>query len=136
MTLGEKLKYYREQRGLSQPDVAKRLKVTTRTIQFYEKDERKPNNERLLDIAEYLAVPPEKLLTANDSITEDSLIREGNADADVTRLIKEAGTLFAGGRLSDADKDAALRALIDAYWDAKKVNKKYTPRKYRKKEVN
>lgn len=47
-------------------------------------------------------------------------------------LVTEIGGLFAGGELSESDKDAVMQALQQAYWDAKKENKKYTPKKYRK----
>ena len=35
------------------------------------------------------------------------------------RLVQQAGVLFAGGRLSEEDKDAVMRALQDAYWQAR-----------------
>lgn len=44
----------------------------------------------------------------------------------------ELSGMFAGGELSDADKDAVMIALQKAYFDCKEDNKKYTPKKYRK----
>lgn len=38
--------------------------------------------------------------------------------------------MFAGGELSEGDKDAVMLALQKAYWDCKEDNKKYTPKKY------
>ena len=47
--------------------------------------------------------------------------------------MEEVSGLFAGGRISQDDKDAVMRAIQDAYWIAKEENKrKYTPKKYRK----
>ena len=47
-------------------------------------------------------------------------------------LVADVSALFAGGELSENDKDAVMRALQDAYWMAKERNKeKYTPKKYR-----
>ena len=43
--------------------------------------------------------------------------------------------MFAGGDLGDDDKDAAIRALTDAYWKAKDEAKKYAPKKKRKAEI-
>lgn len=41
--------------------------------------------------------------------------------------------LFAGGTLSDQDKDAVMKALQDIYWESKARNvEKYTPKKYKK----
>ena len=47
-------------------------------------------------------------------------------------LVTEIGGLFAGGELSESDKDTVMQALQQAYWDAKEENKKYTPKKYKK----
>ena len=41
--------------------------------------------------------------------------------------------MFAGGELSEQDKDAVMLALQKAYWACKEDNKKYTPKKYRPK---
>ena len=47
-------------------------------------------------------------------------------------MVAGVSALFAGGELSENDKDAVMRALQDAYWMAKERNKeKYTPQKYR-----
>ena len=47
---------------------------------------------------------------------------------DAEELVAGVSALFAGGELSENDKDAVMRALQDAYWMAKERNKeKYTP---------
>lgn len=39
--------------------------------------------------------------------------------------------LYAGGDLSDEDKDAVMKALQEIYWQSKARNvEKYTPKKY------
>ena len=54
---------------------------------------------------------------------------------DAEELVAGVSALFAGGELSENDKDAVMRALQDAYWMAKERNiAKYTPKKYRKEE--
>ena len=47
-------------------------------------------------------------------------------------IVAEVTGLFAGGELSEEDKDEVMQALQQAYWDAKEENKKYTPKKYKK----
>ena len=50
-------------------------------------------------------------------------------------LIDGMSGLFAGGTLTDQDKDAVMKALQDIYWESKKRNvEKYTPDKYKKVE--
>ncbi|MCH5272910.1 MAG: transcriptional regulator, partial [Lachnospiraceae bacterium] len=52
---------------------------------------------------------------------------------DAEELVSDISALFAGGELSENEKDAVMRALQDAYWIAKERNsEKYTPKKYRK----
>ena len=44
--------------------------------------------------------------------------------------------LFAGGTLSEQDKDAVMKALQDIYWESKARNvEKYTPKKYKKQKT-
>ena len=48
-------------------------------------------------------------------------------------LIEGMSGLFAGGTLSEQDKDAVMKALQDIYWESKARNvEKYTPKKYKK----
>ena len=58
---------------------------------------------------------------------------KGGASAarDIEELVSEVTGLFAGGQLSEDALEGAMRALNDAYWQAKEKNKKYTPKKYR-----
>jgi hypothetical protein len=39
-------------------------------------------------------------------------------------LVNAVGGLFAGGDLSEEDKDAVMQAIMEAYWDAKARNAK------------
>ena len=49
------------------------------------------------------------------------------------KLITEVTGLFAGGEMAEEDMDELMLAIQEAYIDAKKRNKKYTPKKYLKK---
>ena len=48
---------------------------------------------------------------------------------DVKRQLEElvgaVSGLFAGGELTEEDRDAAMEAIIAAYWAAKKESRKY-----------
>jgi hypothetical protein len=50
---------------------------------------------------------------------------------DAEKLVQELTGLFAGGELAEEDMDALAFAVQAAYVEAKKNNKKYTPKKYR-----
>lgn len=46
--------------------------------------------------------------------------------------MKEIRGAFSGGEMAEEDMDELMLAIQEAYIDAKKRNKKYTPKKYRK----
>jgi hypothetical protein len=52
-----------------------------------------------------------------------------------TRVLSDVKALFAGGEMADEDMDIFMKAVQDAYWEVKKINKeKYAPKKYREDE--
>lgn len=56
------LKELRKERGITQTEVAKALKITQKTYSNYENGTRKPDIEMLLDIANYYKVSTDVLL--------------------------------------------------------------------------
>ena len=51
------------------------------------------------------------------------------------RVLSDEKALFAGGEMAEEDMDVFMKAVQDAYWEVKKINKeKYTPKKYQKKD--
>lgn len=65
MTVGEKIQAIRKEKGLSQKDLAKILKIAPGTIQQYEAGKRKVTVEKLMDIAFALEVPADRLIPHN-----------------------------------------------------------------------
>lgn len=60
--LGKRLKTMREERQLTQKDLATILGMTPKAISFYELGERQPSNELLLKLAKYFGVTTDYLL--------------------------------------------------------------------------
>lgn len=61
MTTGEKIKFFRKEKGLSQKELAELSGVSEISIRKYEADSRKPKIETLLKIADVLCAPLETL---------------------------------------------------------------------------
>ncbi|MCT4542819.1 MAG: helix-turn-helix domain-containing protein [Vallitalea sp.] len=74
MTLGERIKYLRNERGLYQRDLANVLDIAVTTISGYERDDRRPNPETLKQIADFFGVTVDYLLGEENSV--DSLEQE------------------------------------------------------------
>lgn len=134
----ERLKAKRKEYNLTQEELAKAADVTTRTIQNYELGTRRPSNlETIQKIAGVLQTTAEYLLGGTSGYCVLEAHKKGGAKAarDIEELVGEVSGMFAGGELSADALDGAMRALTEAYWIAKENNKKYTPKKYRKKST-
>jgi len=135
MLFAEKLKQLRGVSHLTQEEVAKKVGVAYRTYQNYETGSKYPKKTDVYGkLAALFNVTADYLLSDEDQYLIDADEKGGpKAMKDVQRLITEVGGLFAGGELSQADKDSVMMALNEIYWDSKNRNKeKYTPKKYRK----
>ena len=136
MTFGEKVKNERNRLGLNQDELAKKICVTRRVISSYENDSSRPRGtERYKKLAEALGVNINYLLSEDEAFIADVEDNYGHRGAKQAKeLLAEVTGLFAGGEMADEDMREMVDAIQEAYLIAKKNNKKYTPKKYRKDE--
>lgn len=136
MTFGEKVKNERNRLGLNQDELAKKIGVTRRVISSYENDISRPRGtERYKKLAEALGVNINYLLSEDEAFIADVEDNYGHRGAKQAKeLLAEVTGLFAGGEMADEDMREMVDAIQEAYLIAKKNNKKYTPKKYRKDE--
>ena len=86
-------------------------------------------------LAEALNVNVNYLLSEDDAFIADIEDKYGRRGArQAQELLTEVTGLFAGGEMADEDMREMVDAIQEAYLIAKKNNKKYTPKKYRKDE--
>lgn len=136
MQFGEKLKQLRTQNNMTQVELAAKLGVTPRTLQNYENGRMYPKQTALFGtIAELFNVKTDYLLTDEDYYIMDAAEKGGiKTMRDVQTLVSEIGGLFAGGNLSEEDKEQVMMTINELYWKSKQKNKKFTPKKYLKDE--
>lgn len=136
MSFGEKVKNERNRLGLNQDELAKKIGVTRRVISSYENDSSRPRGtERYKKLAEALGVNINYLLSEDEAFIADVEDNYGHRGAKQAKeLLAEVTGLFAGGEMADEDMREMVDAIQEAYLIAKKNNKKYTPKKYRKDE--
>ena len=79
---------------------------------------------------------PHFLTEDEEFITEASEQYGSRGMKQAEALLAEMSGLFAGGELTESDRDAIMIAMQKMYFECKKKNKKYTPKKYRKGEEN
>ncbi len=132
MNFSEKIRAQRMKLNLTQQELADQLGVSLRTITNYETAGKHPRKREVYTaLAKILQVNVTYLLTDETEFSLQAQEQYGLSGADqADTLIHQMGALFAGGELTEQDKDAVMQALQQIYWDAKAENKKYTPKKY------
>lgn len=142
MQFGDRIKAARQAAEMTQEALAERIGVSRRTIVLYETNRRKPKNAgTIIDLAKALDVSTDyfmtddelKLIQEQDAFLEQAGEQYGNRGKAQARLIlDQTSALFAGGGLSEEDKEAFFKTMTEIYFDAKEKAKKYAPNKYRK----
>lgn len=128
MLFGEKLKALRLERGYTQEQLAQKVDVTKRTLINYEQGRCYPKQTEILArLAQEFDVTVDYLMSDEDRYIQDAQEKGGlRAAQDVQALLTNARAMFAGGELSEEDKDKVMRKLNELYWDAKESNRRRT----------
>ncbi len=133
-TFAEKVREARLQKELSQTELGKRIGVTIRTITSYEKQGKMPRKKMLYALARELGVSTRYLTDDScedpladiekDAYLEESREKYGAAgERDMDGLLAANAALFAGGELSQEQKDAFFQAVMTAYVTCKEEAK-------------
>ncbi|WP_319403244.1 helix-turn-helix transcriptional regulator [uncultured Anaeromusa sp.] len=126
--LGFRLRSLRENKGLTQAELANQLDISRGTYAHYELDKREPDNETISKFAQYFAVTTDYLLGVSDDPRPVNPSTNKSASAKETRqlekLLEMDGLTFKGAPLSEDDKNKIKAALEIAFWDAKEKNKR------------
>lgn len=141
MDFSEKVRKARVEAGLSQTELAEKMGTSLRSICSYETGERKPRPGTLEKLAKCLGVSTTYLNDPEctdryEGIDRDPYISEarrryGSTGArDIDELLSENQAVFAGGELSENQKDRFFKAISDAYFAAKEE----ASRRYGRKE--
>ncbi|MDD4291027.1 MAG: helix-turn-helix transcriptional regulator [Clostridia bacterium] len=140
MTFSDKVKTARAELGFSQSGLGKAAGVSLRTILSYERGDKFPRQSTMLNLAKALKVSVKYLSDDNcenpmedigkDGFIEDARSRYGSKGAkDVNTLLQDNAALFAGGELSQDQKDEFFEAIMKAYIASKEAAKEKFGRK-------
>ena len=136
MEFSEKLKTARLAKQMSQKDLAEKTGFTTRTIQNYETGGRLPKRrDTYRKLADALDICEEDLLDGNADFVLRASTQYGKRGArQAWDLVADLKAMWAGGEMEEADMDEIMQAVQEAYWEAKKNNRKYINRRYRSED--
>ena len=135
MRFGEKVRELRTKCGMTQAELAKKAGLGLKTITNYEGGATYPQNREIyVKLAEVLGCEADYLRSENEDFIAMAQREYGyRGKKGAEKLVEELTGLFAGGEMAEEDMDEMMLAIQEAYIIAKKKNKKYTPKKYRKK---
>lgn len=141
-TLGNRLKSLRQEKGLTQKEVAKLIGTTDVSIGRYEMDARVPKADILNSLAKLYDVEIDYLLTGKETKEYETTLNnrdKKDIEKDLKKIMDdfrdgESGPVyFDGVELDEDDMDKLEIAMRTALEIAKVKNKeKYTPKKYKK----
>ncbi len=78
---GNRIKKLREEKNMKQEDLARVLSISSSAVGMYERDEREPNDEITLKLAEYFGVSTDYLLGKSDIRNPEELNKVQFANA-------------------------------------------------------
>lgn len=132
MKIGDKIKESRKKAGLTQKELAEKVNVTTRCIQYYEGNIRKPQTTEIIiklaaalnvEVNYFLSERELEIMRENEMFLGEAESKYGKSGkAQAKQIIENAQALFAGGELEEEDKEAFFRAITELYFDSKKNN--------------
>ena len=132
MTVGEKIKLLRKRARMTQAKLAEFLNVTTRSVIYYERNQRNPADDILEKLVELFDVPIDVLRDDRRSIEltkEERFIQRANSEdqkrgkTEAERFLDKCRVFFAGGSVSDEDMDLVFESLMEIFFDAKRKAK-------------
>ena len=131
MSFESKLRKLRENKNLTQEELAKLVGVSLKTISRYEMGESKPRYRKIYDkLAEVLDTSHDYLVTDEENFILDAREKYGYKGAkDAKEMVDGVIGLMAGGEINEEDKKAILDSIQEACYIAKNKNKKYNPHK-------
>ena len=117
MEFHERLLMLRRKRGITQQEAVDALGVSRPTYGGYESGKRRPQRRNMYQkIADFFGVSVDEFFEENEDARAKAQPASDGSAIIAQHLAGELAGLFAGGKLSDADKDAVMHSLERAYW--------------------
>ncbi|MCY8401484.1 helix-turn-helix domain-containing protein [Bacillus licheniformis] len=142
MSVGQRLKYWRKQKGYTQAQLAEKANMSRSYVADVERDRYNPSVETLSSIAKALNIPVSNLLEDNQRLVSESPEEYRTSKKDekdiakrmeqIKKDLKNAeGLSFSGEPMSDEAIESLLEAMEYAVRQTQRINKKYIPKKHR-----
>lgn len=138
-TLGDRLRLARQKAGLKQMQVKERTRIHNKTLSGYENGVSEPDLNTLTILADLYGVSLQWLSTGKVDVKGNQKSVDSKEDRDIAKRLKQFeadlansdGLAFDGEPMSDEAKESLLESMELLFRQTQRINKKYTPKKYR-----
>ena len=139
-TVGERIKFYRKEKGLTQKELAEKANLSRSHIAYIEGNQYTPSLTTLIEIAKALGIDSALLVSDfQEDIANASLTKKDKMEIDEylnqfeNELLSQTGLMFDGEPMTQESKEKLIAAMrIGAEMAKKEAKEKYTPKKFRK----
>lgn len=139
-TVGERIKFYRKEKGLTQKELAEKANLSRSHIASIEGNQYTPSLTTLIEIAKALGIDSALLVSDfQEDMANASLTKKDNMEIDEylnqfeNELLSQTGLMFDGEPMTQESKEKLIAAMrIGAEMAKKEAKEKYTPKKFRK----
>ena len=121
----DKIRYLREQKDLTQRQLAEVLGVSLRSYVSYENGTSYPKDSTIYQkLAEFYGVTTDFLINERDQFVADALDKYGyRGRIQAQRILNATEALCAGGSLSEEDEEAFYRHMAKIFERVKSLNR-------------
>lgn len=127
MSIGKKIKELRENKGLSQKELADSLGVTQQAIDAWERSITNPRKKSIDKLSSFFNVNGGFFFEddiQNKTPFDEMIIKKENKPKDLIKLLEKEEYTLNGEIVTQEDRDKIKRVIEALYWDAKEKNKR------------
>ena len=127
MSIGKKIKQLRENKGLSQKELADSLGVTQQAIDAWERSITNPRKKSIDKLSSFFNVNGGFFFEddiKNKTPSNEMIIKKENKPKDLIKLLEKEEYTLNGEIVTQEDRDKIKRVIEALYWDAKEKNKR------------
>lgn len=127
MSIGKKIKQLRENKGLSQKELADSLGVTQQAIDAWERSITNPRKKSIDKLSSFFNVNGGFFFEddiQNKTLSNEMIIKKENKPKDLIKLLEKEEYTLNGVLVNQEDKEKLKRIIEAAFWDAKEKNKR------------
>ncbi|MBQ8093934.1 MAG: helix-turn-helix transcriptional regulator [Clostridia bacterium] len=139
-TIGDKVKALRLSKKMTLTALARASGLSDRAIRYIENNERVPGAGAIRQLADALEVRTDFFMDETlfqQEMHQEEFLREAREKygsrgmAQARHLVEQAQALYAGGELSEEDRDVFRAEMEAIFWDSQEEARKFAPKKYR-----